>query len=341
MRKKRIIIALIISMFFLSILVVYAETYLYNSYEVSYNNSNSNLATDNVQDALDELYAKCTSKPTTCPSGYTCTNKSNIKCKRAKTLHTSTCLQRNGYCSTSEGYNKKITYGSLGTSGVLTTGDAFDCDVNGDGIYNAANERFYYVSDYYNTTTKSFNNESAVLIYYTNTINGNINTGGAAYNSDYSSYDGPVTAAPHLPTISKWNNVSLYKTNRQILDQYGSTSNVEGNPLPVFNYTDKAARLITYQEVLKACGNTTVAITSSGGLNNCKFLFENTKYSSENFETYGIWLETNNRTVSNFYAYITTAYSQTIFSSLANYAQSGALYGIRPTIEISKSEILY
>ena len=40
-----------------------------------------------------------------------------------------------------------ITYGKLGTQGILSSGDAFDCDVNGDGIYDATTERFYYVTD--------------------------------------------------------------------------------------------------------------------------------------------------------------------------------------------------
>ena len=51
-------------------------------------------------------------------------------CKRASSLHTSG--------------NK--TYGRLGSGSTLTVGDAFDCDVNGDGTFDSTNERFYYVS---------------------------------------------------------------------------------------------------------------------------------------------------------------------------------------------------
>ena len=46
--------------------------------------------------------------------------------------------------------NKKIIeYGNLGKSGDdPISGDAFDCDVNGDGIYDSETERFYYITDF-------------------------------------------------------------------------------------------------------------------------------------------------------------------------------------------------
>ena len=72
-------------------------------------------------------------------------------CQRATLLHTEEC--KGNYCA-SAGYKvdgsygtTTITYGSLGTMGSLASGDAFDCDVNGDGIYDAETERFYYVTD--------------------------------------------------------------------------------------------------------------------------------------------------------------------------------------------------
>ena len=43
-------------------------------------------------------------------------------------------IQKSYYCQ-ADGYslNSEIEYGSLGTEGTLSSGDAFDCDVNGDG----------------------------------------------------------------------------------------------------------------------------------------------------------------------------------------------------------------
>ena len=88
-------------------------------------------------------------------------------CKRATTLHTEICNQANtsDYCS-GGGYatGDTVTYGNLGTSGTLTSGDAFDCDVNGDGTFDPTTERFYYVSD----KDADSSSDYATLIYYNN-----------------------------------------------------------------------------------------------------------------------------------------------------------------------------
>mgnify|MGYP005933352381 FL=1 len=104
------------------------------------------------------------------------TPEKKVICKRATTLHTEECTQKEAkYFCSGAGYTESgikgtttITYGNLGTGGTLSSGDAFDCDVNGDGVYDSKTERFYYVSDYYNTSTKSFESDTAVLIYYNN-----------------------------------------------------------------------------------------------------------------------------------------------------------------------------
>ena len=86
-------------------------------------------------------------------------------CKRATTLHRETCdrTETNLYCRV-DGYaqGSTIEYGNLGTTGSLATGDAFDCDVNGDGTYDSSTERFYYVTD--------MNNDIALLIFYNNIL---------------------------------------------------------------------------------------------------------------------------------------------------------------------------
>ena len=113
-------------------------------------------------------------------SNTSITPEKKVICKRATILHTEECAQTDtskfcsgaGYTTSGIKRTSTITYGNLGTAGVLTTGDAFDCDVNGDGVYDSTKERFYYVSDYYNTSTKSFDSNYATLIYYNNVSSG-------------------------------------------------------------------------------------------------------------------------------------------------------------------------
>ena len=141
-------------------------------------------------------------------------------CKRATLLHTKECTITDGYSScagvgyTEDGSKQTttITYGNLGVDGTLTSGDAYDCDVNGDGVYDAATERFYYVTD--------MDENTAVLIYYSNVSNGiPDNFGKYAYDENADAYtNGPATAIKQLPTTAQWSNVSLTNTIRDIKD---------------------------------------------------------------------------------------------------------------------------
>lgn len=80
--------------------------------------------------------------------------KASIVCKRATALETATCSRTSIGCYAAGYYNggskgtTTITYGNLGTSGTLSPGDAFDCDVKGTGTTN----RFYYLTDLDSTT---------------------------------------------------------------------------------------------------------------------------------------------------------------------------------------------
>ena len=140
MKKKKILIIVGVSLLFLTI-GVSAATIMYTANTISY--SNSNLSGSNVQDALDNLISKYRSINTACPNGVVCTPKTNIKCKRATTLHTETCSQTSNFCA-GAGYSNgaTITYGNQTTTeGVLTTGDAFDCDVDGTA-YDSSNKNY-------------------------------------------------------------------------------------------------------------------------------------------------------------------------------------------------------
>ena len=253
-------------------------------------------------------------------------------CKRATTLHTEICTQTSSYCS-GAGYTASgskgtttITYGNLGTTGTLTSGDAFDCDVNGDGTYDANTERFYYVSD--------LDSETAVLIYYSNVTGGEPNnTTTYAYNSSNVNNKGPVTAVKQLPTITQWKNVSLKNTSRQITNETGTTTTSAGD-ISTFDYTGYAARLLTYQEMKNGCNG--AMITSGGVLDSCNYLIENTHYSNSSL-TYGYWLETPRSSQSSYAWYV---YGQTRNVNI-HYTNNASYYGVRPAIEVLKSEISY
>ena len=265
-------------------------------------------------------------------------------CKRATTLHTEECTQIDSsrYCS-GDGYTTNgtmgtttITYGNLGTKGVLTSGDAFDCDVNGDGVYDSATERFYYVSDMTNGVTQDSN--TAVLIYYNN-VSGGLpsNSTAYAYDSSGKNNNGPVTAIKQLPTTSQWKNVSLTNTTRAITNESGGNTASTGDLPTAFSYEGYAARLLTYQEVYNSCYDETTSITSTKGLSSkCKYLMENTKYSSSSLKTYGEWLESPDAS-NAYYAWFVSA----ITRSVNTHAVSNPAYGVRPAIEVSKTNIDY
>lgn len=114
-------------------------------------------------------------------------------CKKATTLHTDTCQRTdrkgcsaNGYSQTGTKNTTTIVYGNISGSNP-TSGDAFDCDVNGDGIYNSENERFYYIRN---------KDNKAVMVFYSNFEGEN----GIKTTSNYT-YDVAVTK---LPTVQQW-----------------------------------------------------------------------------------------------------------------------------------------
>ena len=267
-----------------------------------------------------------------------------VICKRATTLHTEECTQTDatyycsgaGYTSTGSKGTTTITYGNLGTSGTLTTGDAFDCDVNGDGVYDSNTERFYYVSDYYNTSTKAFEDDTAVLIYYNNVSAGNpSNTKNYAYDSSGENWRGPRTAIAQLPTTSQWSNVSLKNTTRAILNDNVNNTTTGGTLPNNFSYAGYAARLLTIQEIGQAVKKN-VPTWKVGELDSCDYLFENTKFSNNSL-TEANWLESSYSYKSSN-AWYFVAYDR--FVNAAPFSVLSQL-GVRPVIEVSKTKIEY
>ncbi|MCR5788055.1 MAG: InlB B-repeat-containing protein [Bacilli bacterium] len=90
----------------------------------------------------------------------------DIICKRATTLNTATCNSTNSgnACLASYDSGDTITYGRLGDSTTFKVGDAFDCNVAGNGY----DTRFYYLRN---------SNQRAVLIANNNSVgNGILNS---------------------------------------------------------------------------------------------------------------------------------------------------------------------
>ena len=255
-------------------------------------------------------------------------------CKRATTLHTEICNQtsESSYYCDRGGYviGDTVTYGNLGTEGTLTSGDAFDCDVNGDGTFDPTTERFYYVSD----KDADSSSDYATLIYYNNVSSGVPNntttfaydTEGSSGNASYT-YQGPVTAKLQLPTVSQWSNVSLSNTTRDIKDEVGTVR------VSKFNYEGYATRLLTAQEVNSACG-ITVGSYKTGELDSCKYLMENTRYTNNSL-TYGYWLENPSSYNATFAWIVNSNISEVHFATASN----SSTVGVRPAIEVLKSKI--
>ena len=275
---------------------------------------------------------------------------SKTACKRATTLHTEICKDTtNLFGCSGDGYavNEKmktttITYGNLGEKGKLESGDAFDCDVNGDGVYDAETERFYYVSDLTDGTT--FDSNTAVLIYYSNVASGvPSNTVSAIYNDKVipntvyhkTGHYGPETAIKQLPTSEQWSNVKLANAIRTIRDENGTVMQ-EG-----FSYEGYAARLLSVQEVNLGCGITIgeTGTQKRGELSTkCKYLMENTDYYySGTDNVYGAWLETI-YSHSPDYVYYVRGRERSASSSNA---YGGFNPGVRPAIEVAKTRIEY
>ena len=261
-----------------------------------------------------------------------------VICKRATTLHTEECTQTDvtnfcsgaGYTTTGTKGTTTITYGNLGTSGTLTTGDAFDCDVNGDGVYDSNTERFYYVTDMNDTT--------AVLIYYNNVSAGNpSNTKNYAYDSSGENWHGPRTAIAQLPTTSQWTNVRLTNDVRSITTNAGGNTTTGGTTPSNFSYAGYAARLLTIQEVRQGTGITSIPTWKVGELDNFTYLLENTKFASNSNSAWAWWLE-NARSDNSAHAWLVGGDYRNVN---INAVSSDGGYGVRPAIEVLKSDISY
>ena len=187
-----------------------------------------------------------------------------VVCKKATStspLHTETC-STGGSCLTA-GYslNNTITYGTYPGANSPLPGDAYDCDVQGNGTY----ERFYFIRE--NTTS---NADNAVLIYYTSIDDNGDNLLSDVNGSVYKYVDTVGTPAPDvLPTSSLWAQDALQSFN------------------------GKVSRLLSVDDLEAACGASPIG-SSSGYLSSCQYLMENTRFQSSTLGRSGMWIQPQN-----------------------------------------------
>ncbi len=250
-------------------------------------------------------------------------------CRRATILHTEECGENQicadvGYTTTGSKGTSIITYGNLGTKGILTSGDAFDCDVNGDGIYDSETERFYYVTDLEES------HDTAVMIHSKNFRGTEFVV--IPWNLTYKNTDGPsnfMYQSELLGYSKKWTNIKLKNKDRVIKDENGVIINNQ------FTY-DSPVRLLTHQEI-EHCNIQEGDPTTWFNHSSCTFLFENTIFA---VNSSGYWLETiksnSDAEVWHLGMYYESDKALFAFKSIKN-----GLCDFRPVIEIPKSNINY
>ena len=208
-------------------------------------------------------------------------------------------------------------FGQIHSGTVLSAGDAYDCDVNGDGTFDATDERFYYLTD--------TSNGEAVFIF-----SNNIHQGGSgavamckpdaiAYGPNFT--EGPNTAITELPTTTDWSNVNLYTEPRTITNE-ANTAVVSS-----YLYTGKAARLATLAEIKAATTSSINGTTNE--LASYTFLLENTASYGDCRSNY--WLETSKASGG--------AYRIDGASANKKLGNATGSSGVRPVIEVPYSSI--
>ena len=244
-------------------------------------------------------------------------------CMKATTRHTSICTRNDELgCNNATETNGTITYGTI-PSGSSKAGDAYDCDVNNDGVYDSETERFYYVKS---------EGKNSVLVHYINISDQTM----YAYDSARKNILGPRTGYQYLPSTSDWSNPKIIAPGtRNITNEIGGNE-TSGGTIGSFTYTDKAARFLTAQEVNSACG-ITIGSSVVGELNNCTWLLENVGYYERGSGTrsYGFYLETP-KSNSNYEVWCVDGRSRFVYKGASN---SSTYCGVRPAITVKTSNI--
>ena len=253
-----------------------------------------------------------------------------IVCKKvtsAANLNTETCAGDDGCRTNGTGYsaqNNVITYGTIYGSNSPIAGDAFDCDIDDNDVYDETDQydkhvaRFYFVREKENQGS----DDTAVLIYYTSyDSNGRVDS--QHTNKDIIGSGHYDVALGWLPTSSTngWSNSALidFDPDNGKITRFLSVDDLVSVCGPLKNDGTQDTAYLT------ACFNRPSAENPNVTIPNW-FMFENSRFQSKNLGRAGIWLEYNG-----------VRYTRLQTSSLAIGTYSSASGGdnmARPVIEI-------
>ena len=189
-----------------------------------------------------------------------------LVCKNAEegTLHTETCKSGGGCLRHNYARGNTITYGTIPTVSSPLSGDAYDCDVNNDGIYSPTTERFYFVRE--NTD----NTDNAVLVHYTSfDEDGQMDSSASGQHYQYEE------GKNYLPDSTIWTNPALT------------------------DFSGKVSRYINEQDLLSACGDP-IEKNNVNYLKSCNYFMENSQYQSNTVSRAGIWVDKINNSLFRF-----------------------------------------
>ena len=307
MKKKILITALLVSVFFMCISLllnnntysIYRET-LNTKVYLSVINSGEQIKIEfdaqggtSVDDVYREFNQEIGALPTTTKEGYNFigwytlpdgqggtkikpddrvisstkyyAHWAKLVCIKAQegTLHEETC-DTNGGCTKikdSAGeliytVGDKITYGTLAGETLPTKGNAYDCDVNNDGVYNPLTERFYYVRANVGESV-----ENAVLVHYTSfDAAGQMDSSSSRDNYEYDA------GKAYLPDSTVWSNPALV------------------------TFDTKVSRYINHTDIEEACGSP-IAYNSASYFSSCQYFLENSRFQAKAKGRAGIWVD--------------------------------------------------
>ena len=219
-------------------------------------------------------------------------------------------------------------YGRI-PSGTIEVGDAFDCDVNGNNVFEAE-ERFYYLAP----ENGEEGSTRYVLIYSSNTalfltnIVIPVSDKTVAYSAGVFSnvQAAPKTASKSLPPADTWSNTALLAP--------GTVNITDENRMvkvPNFNYGDTLTRLPRLTEFVSATNSLAfLNLTNHNSLSTYSFLFENLGTIK------GYWFE-EVASSSKTEGWVVNNTSK----SITKVSTGSTEYGTRPVIVVEKENVYF